>query len=365
MVPHTKVAHLKIRELELAKALSDKYKVYYVCWDKEASKAISRYIGSHTGFQCVYVPFVDFPARITRWYNSMLLSRVVRRLGAAVVLNASWYLIGFNSSASVKYIYDVVDNPLSFEHSRLRTRMIIGPLARRHLVNEAQKASCVITVSETLAEIINKEISKRPFVIPNGADVAGLRSADQTEVAKLRSSLGLDGRKVVSYIGNHAQWAGIDFLLAVIHQLSASDPDVRLLLVGPVRDTQIRRMVTNDHLVRFIPHVPPQQVNTYFAVGDVGVIPFDVTPFTSASLPIKAVEYSAARKVVVASPLRGLMELRFPNLVFRERIVSEWVEALQTAFKVQWKPEWDTYVAEYDWRAIAGRLESLCFSNEE
>ncbi len=94
----------------------------------------------------------------------------------------------------------------------------------------------------------------------------------------------------------------------------------------------------------------------FFTLADVGVLPFERSPFTDDALPLKIIEYGAARKPVVATPLSELQRLELPNVLFAERNPEAWAERLETALELEWRFAWDSTFDRFRWDGIVDGL---------
>jgi glycosyltransferase involved in cell wall biosynthesis len=196
-------------------------------------------------------------------------------------------------------------------------------------------------------------------VIGNGADFAKFRRAGGQ---RIRDLLGLEGKFVIGYIGNHAEWSGLQFLLDVFARIKADVDEAVLLVVGPgseVRRAKTRVEGEGMQGVYFTGPVVASSVAEYFKAIDVGVLPFELDPHAALSFPIKVIEYSAARKPVVASPLGVLKEIGLPNVNIVDRQVGPWVKAIREARDSVWCDQWDREAERYDWLSLSSRLAAL------
>jgi glycosyltransferase involved in cell wall biosynthesis len=148
---------------------------------------------------------------------------------------------------------------------------------------------------------------ERIIYVPNGVDRErftedALESSEAFEA--LRQSLGLDGKRVVLYIGsmslaNHA----VDLLLEAFAQVRAHDPHIVLLLVGggedlPTLQAQARALDL-DAAVRFVGRVPPEQAPRYYRLAEVSIDPVYDEAAAAGRFPLKIVESWAAGVPVI------------------------------------------------------------------
>jgi hypothetical protein len=94
------------------------------------------------------------------------------------------------------------------------------------------------------------------------------------------------------------------------------------------------------------------EISNYFNCLDIGVLPHKKNLFQDLAFHIKLIEYTAARKIVVSTPLEEVKRLNFPNVLTANLNVNDWVEALKVAKEMKWQEEWDKMVEPYKWSNI-------------
>lgn len=145
---------------------------------------------------------------------------------------------------------------------------------------------------------------ERVAVIPPGVD--GERFAPNCQ-SGARAELGLNGEKVLLYVGRLERLKGIDTLFKAVAQLDHSD-GLKLYVAGGSRGTPgMRRLLclARDlgirHKVKFLGSIPQDRLNTYYNASDICVLPSYYESFGFAAL-----EAAACAKPVVASRVGGL-----------------------------------------------------------
>jgi glycosyltransferase involved in cell wall biosynthesis len=148
------------------------------------------------------------------------------------------------------------------------------------------------------------------LVAPDAVDEK--RFADTVDGGRARKELHISpSERVVTYTGHLYAWKGIDTVVAAAAELS----DVVFLIVGGMPDDQnrLRSEIVSRGLsnVRLEGHVSPARVPLYLAASDVLLLPNSAaTPLSSRhTSPMKAFEYMAAGRPIVASDLPSLREL--------------------------------------------------------
>lgn len=133
-------------------------------------------------------------------------------------------------------------------------------------------------------------------LVPNGCDPDAFGDVDR---APLPDDARLT-RPVAGMLGQLNDRIDLGLLEAV------ADTGHSLLLVGPripsPQEERFRALVARPN-VRWVGAKPAAQVPGYLRVIDVGLTPYVDSPFNRASFPLKTLEYLAAGRGVVATPL--------------------------------------------------------------
>lgn len=177
-----------------------------------------------------------------------------------------------------------------------------------------RRADAITTICEGLRrDIVARGIpSDKVTVIPNAVDIDKFSvggSADQ----ELKSKLGLQGARLIGFIGSFYAYEGLDILLRAVPQLAQELPDLRVLLVGGgPQDAQLRQLAKDlgitDKVV-FTGRVPHDQVQTYYDLLDVLVYPRLSMRLTDLVTPLKPLEAMAQGRILAASDVGGHLEL--------------------------------------------------------
>ena len=258
--------------------------------------------------------------------------RVPNRLGGARLLAASlrsevrsadvlWvndpYVGALTSGVAARVVYDVTDDWRSYPFPERVRRRIAG--AEDVLARKAVTVVC----SEALRQRWEERYGVQAHVVPNGVDVARYASA----VPKTLDH----GRPRVGYVGTlQPERLDIGLVRATARALSTGGT---LHLVGPdaLGDVARAALLAEPNLVLHGP-CRADEVPGFMAAMDVLVCPHLVDPFTLSLDAIKAYEYAAVGRPVVATPTSGVQELRgVPGIIVSEAasFVAEVLTALQ------------------------------------
>jgi glycosyltransferase involved in cell wall biosynthesis len=192
----------------------------------------------------------------------------------------------------------------------------VGPDERRRAVVAAgdQKAAAgARLVFATTRPLFDRQSRRnaRTYLAPNAADFerfapATDRSLAAAETADLR-------RPVLGFVGNIVP-EKVD--LDLLESLAQARSDWTFLLVGPATPRLAERVSGLSRLanVRWVGPKPYSELPPYVAAFDVGLIPYQLNPYTRSCFPLKVFEYLAAGKPVVASGLPELADME-PDVV--------------------------------------------------
>ena len=359
---------VRVRELELAKALSVKYNVYYLTWAVEFSGSkvkrlknmlmdIFRRVKLYKkgDVRAIRVPIFRRPLKISASLNRLRLKRIMQKEKIDILLNSSIHAFpapckDAGERKNFKYIYDLVDLPYMSSNDNF------DDFKKEFVSAELKKADLVLTVSVGLAEWLKKNHNKTAMPLVNGVDLECIENMPVAAVKELKVKLGLEGKIVFSVIGNVGKWVDLRFILEAFTKLKKDMPGATLLIVGPVQDDQQLKKKYAAKDIIFTGAVNSQEINKYFQATDVGIVPSVVNEFQNVSFHIKVIEYTAARKIVVASPLVEITRLSFPNILIAPLIEKEWLEELRQAAEMKWDKSWSKNIRSYDWKAIAEKL---------
>ena len=142
-------------------------------------------------------------------------------------------------------------------------------------------------------------------LVPCGVDLSRFRPLGR---AAARHQLGINGHKVLLFVGRIEALKGVDLLLRTSAHLE-TDAEVQVLVVGSDGDgsgevDRLRRLADEldvGQSVEFVGRVPQEQLAWYYSAADVCVIPSFYESFGLAAL-----ESMACGTPVVASRVGGL-----------------------------------------------------------
>ncbi|MBK8011035.1 MAG: glycosyltransferase [Deltaproteobacteria bacterium] len=134
-----------------------------------------------------------------------------------------------------------------------------------------------------------------------------------SEASRLRRELGLDGCRVLGFIGSFYAYEGLDLLVRALPEILAAAPDVRVLMVGggsaeAAWRAEAEQIGVADKMI-FTGRVPHHKVSLYYNLVDLLVYPRHSIRLTELVTPLKPLEAMAQGKILVASNVGGHQEL--------------------------------------------------------
>lgn len=217
----------------------------------------------------------------------------------------------------------------------------------------ARAADLIVAVSPTIADRW-AAVGLRSTVIPNGCDVARLASIGLVEPA---DDVELPG-PIVGLVGTLNGRLDVELL----HEVA--DAGHSLLLVGgrshsfhsPLLDDLVNRSS-----VQWVGHRELKELPRYLAAIDVGLVPYTNSAFNQASFPLKTLEYLAAGRRVVSTPLAASSWLATPLISIAERadFVAQVSAELGSPTSPQERQRRQEFAAHHEWSNRAESILSL------
>lgn len=212
--------------------------------------------------------------------------------------------------------------------------------------------------------------------VPNGIDPERFRTPDGAEVSRLRASLLLNDKKVISYLGsmslvNHA----VDLLLRAFVQVHLAIPEARLVLVGGGEDLDVLKNLAQelgiDRETIFTGRVDPDKMVLYYALSDVTVDPVRDNDAARGRCPLKMFESWACGVPFVTADVGDRKELAGePEVAFlveagNEKMLAFGLSTVLTNpdIKQRLSDAATKLVNAYTWQSISKRTNTIIFAD--
>lgn len=279
-------------------------------------------------------PYRTLPFDEAIGWQAQLTARVVETVRPALIHASSGYrgfetalvAIALGRRFSIPVVYDVrsfLEATWTGDRERSQT-------GEHYELRRARELACmndadlVLTIADSMRDdLVGRGVDpERIVVIPNAVDTAEFlpRPPD----IDLRTELDLDGRFVLGYVSNLGAREGVDVLLDAVALLARTRSEVACLVVGdgPEIDALRRRAVRLgiDHVVRITGAVPHEEIQRYYSLIDLFVIPRRDDEAARWVTPLKPFEAMAMARPLLVADLPALREVVAPperGLTFR------------------------------------------------
>lgn len=263
-----------------------------------------------------------FPISITRRDAKAVteLVKYCREVGAQAIHTTTDYsnaIVASEAAAQLKipWVYEVRGELESTWASRRGHDAVNSEFykkARQAETNAMLAASHVVVLSEIYKkEAISRGVSsERITVIPNAIELGAIQQKPSTNsIRKKRHELGIsEENKVVAAITSIVEYEGLETLIKAIKLL----PDKFIAVVVGDGIDRPRLEKLSEELgsrVRFVGKQPQNEIDIWYAIADVFVIPRLDLPVTRKVTPIKGLQAQAYGIPIVASDLPALREV--------------------------------------------------------
>ncbi len=369
-IPHTGW-HIPQRAHLFCRALAERHEVHVTDWAADFT-SVRDYLSRRYVRNFVYRQYRDdsitvhgiprfSPALfvpILRRLNSAIYARFVRHIIAKYKIDAVVGTFVVPPPSAPWLVFDLFDDNPSYWRlygHRPDYAAEIEQVEHAYL----QKADRVVTVSSVLRDyaVSQRRLlrSENVHLIPNGVNIARYQTGDGN---RIRKQLGLTDFTIIGLISALGEFTGVLRLIEAFSQLTI--PQIALLIVGdgpylqPARQRARELGLMN---VIFTGRVSFDQVAHYYKALDIGVVPFDRSPFTDAACPIKLLEYTAAGKMVVCTDLVEPRQMNFPNVQFVADTPSALAAGIRRVLNV--RVQLPANLSDYDIRNLIIRYETV------
>lgn len=253
------------------------------------------YITANEGFSKRVLDYVSF-AFMAFWVGLFQKHDVV--IATSPQFFTTWAAVGISKIRRKPWIFELRD----LWPESIRT---VGAMKQSRVLDCLEKvelwlyrdADRVVAVTDAFKQnLIDRGIdSSKIDVVTNGANLELYQAKEKDK--DLLSSLGLEGKFVVGYIGTHGMAHSLDFVITAIAKVK--DPDIHFLFIGggaiKQRIVDIAKELELKN-VTFLDPVSKEQVPDYLSIIDISLAPLKKSDTFKTVIPSKIFEASAMQK---------------------------------------------------------------------
>ncbi|HKG26367.1 MAG TPA: glycosyltransferase, partial [Thermomicrobiales bacterium] len=246
-------------------------------------------------------------------------------------------------------IYDVMDQLSAFKGAPPEIAQLEPALLKR--------ADLVFTGGVSLYEA-KFPSNRHTYLFPSGVEIEHFSKAAERDSHPIPGELaGLEG-SIIGYFGVIDERMDLE-LLAYI---AAARPEWQIVLIGPVVKIAYEELPQAENL-HYLGMRQYAELPSYLAHFDAALVPFAMNEATRFLSPTKTLEYLAAGKPVVSTPIKDVVDLYGSVVEFGET-PSEFVAAIERlwsespALRQLRLAAGLRLVAEHAWDEIAARMRA-------
>lgn len=286
------------------------------------------------------------------------LRSAVRRLGARVeAVVSTWLFVdAYGACGERVRAYWWQDDPVAAAELWRRSAERLAEGDRRLCAS----SDLVVAVSESVVADLQSRGVDAAY-LPNGCDASFYAGVDE---APDPPDVDLQG-PIAGFVGHLNSRTDLALLEAIV------TAGASLLLIGP-RDPAFEparfEALTGRPNVSYLGPRPFEELLPYLKAIDVGIVPYANTQFNLNSFPMKTLEYLAAGRPVVATPLPAVRALE-TDLVALAETPEEFAAAVLRQAPAARRPplvaERRAFAAEHSWAMRAEQLAGLLGLNPD
>lgn len=315
-------------------------------FDVHCSVFISAFIGRIVGRYTAL--------KIMRSHNRKTLTKLVNRINPDVIFHADGYYFFPALNKDIPEFSDLQDdiNWSNIPENKLQA-------ARAYYTKHFNVSKINFIVSESAKKSINEYIKSDFLPISNGADFSTISTITNQSKLKFKSKFKIDDSKqIASYIGGEHKF-DIEFTKKLVEVARTKCPNLVFVLAGNLP-------VFKSSNVIFTGIISNNDANILYGISDIGLTLKNTlnNDFIYNSVPLKFIQYAAAKKPVVSFPIKWSIDKQFNNIkhVSSEN-TEEWINAIQKQLEFKWDNQTSNQWEAYDWSNIAKEIYDIIISN--
>jgi UDP-galactopyranose mutase len=217
------------------------------------------------------------------------------------------------------------------------------------------RADLVFTGGVSLYEA-KKPFNAFTYCFPSGVDVAHFAQAETHALFDRPEELAHLNGPILGFFGVIDE--RLD--LRLLDEVAKARPDWHIVMIGPVVKIDPAHLPHHPNL-HYLGGRDYKDLPRYLAYFDVAILPFALNESTRYISPTKTLEYMAAHKPIVSTPIRDVISL-YDTVVGIADSSESFIAHVEQALKrnpQDWREAEDKLLAAHTWDHIAGEMKSL------
>ncbi len=291
-----------------------------------------------------------------RKYNYQTLKKIAAKIQPDIIFHADGFYFFPALDSSIPEFSDLQDdiNWKNFPPKNLND-------IYAYYTNQFNKCKLNFIVSESAKKSITNYIKAEFFPISNGADFSAIKSINEKEINEFKQKFNIPlDKKIASYIGG-AHKFDEEFTKKIALQAEKELSNLAFIVAGNIPAFKVNN-------VFFTGVIPNKEANILYALSDIGLTLRDTAnnDFIYNSVPLKFIQYAAAKKPVVTFPIKWSVDNNFPSVFhINNDNPKEWVSKLNYILnEFQWETKYNEIWDVYDWKYIILNLFTLIEKNK-
>lgn len=283
---------------------------------------------------------------LMRSFNTYFIEKLIYHINPDYVFYFDGFFYTNITKNGIKYFTDIQDD---FDENLNSKKLLNYEILRgRRYFNNAIKN---YVISDAVQKHFTKLFKANFEILENGAYFELIRNVSEEDIQSLKIKHNLDPNTLIlSYIGSEV-WFDILFAKKLVEKLNKLNIDFRLFLIGNLPKLELKNVINEGVL-------NPKETYSYYNLSDIGLLLKSSinSDFLYNSVPLKIIQYAAAKKPVICFPIKWVQKENFKNVFICNDVVEEWIDKILELRNFKWSDIMEKQWIKYNWEDIIKRI---------
>lgn len=290
-----------------------------------------------------------------RKHNKKTLKKLCEEIKPDVIFHADGYYFFPALNSNIPEFSDLQDD---INWNNIPTENLDE--AYNYYTRQFNTSKINFIVSQSAKISITKLIKTNFTPISNGAEFDTINKITEEQKIAFKNKYGIPtNKKIASYIGG-AHKFDVEFTKKLTKQAEKELPNIIFVLAGNLPSFQ------SDNVI-FTNIITNGEANVLYAISDLGLTLKNTknNDFIYNSVPLKFIQYAAAKKYIVTFPIKWSVDHNFNNITHIDNEnIDEWIIAIKNNLSHSWNDELSTIWSKYDWATIGENIFNIIKSKQ-